>query len=236
LLRAITFDFWDTLYKAPQGQDQAGRRVAAFKQVLRSMGHMVKEEAIRAAILASWRYANDYQREYGLDITPKGHLDFLLQHLRLDLTLPEWQLAYQVYTSSLLGHPPRLNEGVLDTLPRLAGTYKLGLICNTGISPGKVLREIMQADDIFGWFDFMVFSDEVGWAKPNVKIFNYALENLQVKNTEAAHVGDDSITDITGAKKAGMTAVWLAPEGINRCTDCDYQIRSIDDLIDLFGA
>ena len=121
-----------------------------------------------------------------------------------------------------------------ETLPRLSEKYKLAVICNTGISPGKILREIMQADDIFRWFECLTFSDEVKWAKPNVKIFNYTLENLHVKNHEAAHIGDDIKTDVSGAKLAGMKAIWLASQPLECLTDCDYQVNSIAELVTLF--
>ena len=92
----------------------------------------------------------------------------------------------------------------------------------------------MKADDIFRFFDFLTFSDEVKWAKPNVKIFNYTLENLHVKNSEAAHVGDDIKTDVTGAKMAGMKAIWLASQPLECLIDCDYQVNSIAELVHLF--
>jgi HAD superfamily hydrolase (TIGR01549 family) len=234
LLRAITFDFWNTLYKAPAGQEMSNWRISAFQKILLQLGRPADPVLVRIAIEDCWRYAHKYQREYGMDITPRGHLDYILQQLRLDLKREEWQQVYQVFTSILLAHPPQLNEGVAETLPQLAEKYKLAVICNTGITPGLLLREIMKADDIFRFFDFLTFSDEVKWAKPNVKIFNYTLENLQVQNGEAAHIGDDSSSDVTGAKMAGMTAVWLAPLPMERCTDCDYQVSSVSELVKIF--
>lgn len=234
MLRAITFDFWDTLYKAPRGQELAGRRILAFQQAMARLGRPMDAALIGDAIQDCWRYAHQYQREYGLDITPQGHLDYILQQLHLDLKQEEWRQVYQVYTSVLLAHPPQLNEGVAETLPGLAQRFKLAVICNTGISPGVILRQIMKADDIFRFFEFLTFSDEVKWAKPNVKIFNYTLEKLQVKNIEAAHIGDDATTDVTGAKMAGMTAIWLAPPIEARCIDCDYKVSSISELTNLF--
>lgn len=236
MLRAITFDFWQTLYKAPPRREMVERRVISFQQILQEMGRSVDRETVENAVLHSWRYAHQYQRDQGLDITPAGQLDCILSYLHLNLGLQEWKRAYDVYTSLLQDHPPQVNEGVMETLPRLAEKYKLGLICNTGLSPGKMLRGLMEKDGLLPWFNFLVFSDEVGWAKPNVKIFNYALENLQVKNFEAAHVGDDNSTDILGAKNAGMIAVWLAPLPSERCTDCDYRVSSISELVDLFPA
>lgn len=234
MLKAITFDFWDTLYKAPAGQELLDRPISVFHQLLQQLGRTVEPDRIRSATQDCWRYAHEYQLQYGLDITPRGHIDHILQVLQMELTREEWHQAYQVYTNVLREKPPQLNDGVAETLPRLAEKYKLGVICNTGISPGKILREIMKADDIFRWFECLTFSDEVKWAKPNVKIFNYTLENLHVKNSEAAHVGDDLKTDVTGAKMAGMKAIWLASQPLECLTDCDYRVNSIAELVHLF--
>ncbi len=235
MLKAITFDFWDTLYKVPEGLIISGQRVAAFNQTIKSMGCEVEDEAVREAFQDCWQYAHEFQLDYGLDITPTGHVDFILGQLQLKLSPEDWERVYKVYTSVLIDFPPQLNEGVRETLAVLARKYKLAVICNTGVTPGLILREIMKVDDIHQFFNVLVFSDEVRWAKPNVKIFNYALNNLQVKNIEAAHIGDDSSTDVIGSKKAGMTAVWLAPEALEKTPYCDYHIRRVTELLTLFA-
>lgn len=235
MLKAITFDFWDTLYKAPDSMDMSSRRTAALAKTLREIGCNVEEEAIRQAFYDCWQYANHYQIECGLDITPRGHVEFILKQLRFNLSVEDWKRVYDVYTSILLDYPPQVNDGVQETLPRLAAKYKLAVICNTGVTPGIMLREIMKTDDIFRYFAFEVFSDEVLWAKPNIKIFNYALEKLQIRSSEAAHVGDNSSTDIVGAKRAGMTAIWLAPTVDTKTVECDFHIRGISELVTLLA-
>jgi len=235
VLKAITFDFWDTLYKVPDQMSMSNRRIAAFTKTLKAVGYEAEEEAIRQAFYDCWQHANHYQIECGLDITPRGHVEFILAQLRINLKREDWKRVYDTYTSILVDYPPQVNDDVYETLPRLAEKYKLAVICNTGVTPGILLREIMKTDDIFRNFAFEVFSDEVLWAKPNVKIFNYALEKLHIHSTEAAHVGDNRSTDIAGAKRAGMTAIWLAPQEAAKCAECDFHIRGIKELVTLFA-
>lgn len=234
MLKAMTFDFWDTLYKIPRNEGFFKRRVSTFQQALRETGNDVDTDSIREAFYDCWQYANHYQIECGLDLTPRGHLEYVLRQLGIDLSLADWKKAYEAYTSIRRECPPHLNDGVLEILPVLAARYKLAVICNTGVSPGLILRELMQKDGILDYFAVTVFSDEVRWAKPNVKIFEYTLEQLGVQNKEAAHVGDNTATDVAGAKAAGMTAVWLAPETDELSADCDYRISSLPELLDLF--
>lgn len=235
MLKAITFDFWDTLYKAPDGMSMSSRRIAAFSKTLQAIGHDMEEGTIRQAFYDCWQYANHYQIECGLDITPRGHVEFILAQLHLNLAPENWKRVYDVYTSILISFPPQVNDGVQETLPQLAEKYKLAVICNTGVTPGTMLREIMKMDDIFQYFAFAVFSDEVLWAKPNVKIFNYTLEKLQVHNSEAAHIGDNSSTDVIGAKRAGMTAIWLAPLAVEKIPECDFHVRGVKELVALLA-
>lgn len=235
MLKAITFDFWDTLYKAPDAMSMSSRRIAAFAKTLHAIGHNTEEEAIRQAFYDCWQYANKYQLDCGLDITPRGHVEFILAQLHLNLAPDNWKRIYDVYTTILLDFPPQVNDGVQETLPWLAEKYKLAVICNTGVTPGIMLREIMKMDDIFRYFACAVFSDEVQWAKPNIKIFNYTLEKLQVLNSEAAHIGDNRSTDVIGAKRAGMTAIWLAPLAVAKLPECDFHVRGIKELVTLLA-
>lgn len=63
------------------------------------------------------------------------------------------------------------------------------------------------------YFDFVVTSAAAGAAKPSPVIFEQALARAEVKAAEAVHVGDDPVTDIRGAKDAGMRTVWFNPGG-----------------------
>ncbi|MEN6462631.1 MAG: HAD family hydrolase [Syntrophomonas sp.] len=234
MIEAITFDFWNTLFKIPDDTVISKQRISNFYKVLLIGGYEVKVEDVATAFRECWEHANFCQRAYGREITPRGHVDFILKRLNLNLAGNIWDRVYHTYTTTLLEIPPVLNDDVKETLPVLAERYKLAVICNTGVTPGLILREFIKNNQLQNYFKMMVFSDEVGWAKPNVNIFRYTLEGIKVENSKAAHIGDDPITDIIGAKKAGMKAVWLAPNANWAVPECDYHVRSVKKLIDLF--
>lgn len=235
LLKAITFDFWNTLYKLTPDIRISERRIGALRQTLQKMGHELDEVTVRDAVREAWNHTHHRQRHEGIDIAPSGQVDLILETLHIQLDKPAWDQIYKVFTAVLIDLPPVLNEGVLETLPVLARSYKLAVICNTGVTPGTVLREIMKKDQIYDYFQLTVFSDEMTWAKPNPKIFVYTLEQLQVRPTEAAHIGDDSLTDVFGSKQAGMTSIWLATQGNEAVPECDHHISSFKELIELFA-
>ncbi|MBJ4296929.1 HAD-IA family hydrolase, partial [Salmonella enterica subsp. enterica serovar Typhimurium] len=58
--------------------------------------------------------------------------------------------------------------------------------------------------------DLLVISEQVGVAKPDPKIFNYALE--QAGNPDRSRVlmvGDTAESDILGGINAGLSTCWL---------------------------
>jgi putative hydrolase of the HAD superfamily len=229
MIRAITFDFWNTLYKGFNREGIFAGKMLEMSKVLQPWG--LNPSVLGEAFKAAWRKTQTMQRSCGRDPGPEGQLQFALEELNLQIDGAVRDDLYQIYTR--LDTPPRLNDDVEATLPVLTENFRLALICNTGITPGIILRELMKKDNILDYFALTVFSDEIGWAKPNTEIFNYTLKHLGVNNNEAAHVGDDEITDIMGAKKAGMKTVWLAPE---RETDelADYHIQRIREITDIF--
>ena len=55
----------------------------------------------------------------------------------------------------------------------------------------------------------MIFSDEVGVAKPSTSIFELALKDMKVEASNVVHIGDDQKNDVAGAKLAGMQTIWI---------------------------
>jgi putative hydrolase of the HAD superfamily len=98
-------------------------------------------------------------------------------------------------------------DGAEDTLGRLKeANFGLALICDTGLSPGRVVRELLDDCGLLKFLDCTCFSDEVGVPKPGSEIFLKALAELGVRPPEAIHIGDLRRTDIAGAHEVGMHA------------------------------
>jgi putative hydrolase of the HAD superfamily len=75
---------------------------------------------------------------------------------------------------------------------------------------------------IADYFDLMLFSDEVGIRKPNLKIFQIATQKLQTKPCSIVHVGDNLKSDVWGAKEAGFKAILLTTTaGRDRIAESD---------------
>src|SRR4029453_16977834 len=96
------------------------------------------------------------------------------------------------YGSPVLAHPPALQPGAAEAVRGLAASgVGLGIISNTGRTPGAILRRVLQASDLLKHFSVVSYSDEVGFRKPDAEIFRRTLTLAGVRPEEAAHIGDN---------------------------------------------
>ena len=123
------------------------------------------------------------------------------------------------FESISLTLPPQLLPGAVETLEELASQYRLGLICDTGLTPGRILRQLMQRDGLTSKFARLTFSDELGTTKPHRQNFLYTLSFLDASPEEAVHVGDLAPTDVAGALGAGMQAILCRADGQSTAAD-----------------
>jgi len=91
---------------------------------------------------------------------------------------------------------------ILSFLRSIKPKYKVGLISNawSGLR-SYIVRE--KFDDVF---HHLTISAEVGAAKPSAKIYEIALEQLQVKAKEAVFV-DDVLENIEACESLGMKGI-----------------------------
>ena len=204
-LRAVTFDFWGTLYQNAYADEE---RLELLRRALdrhdQSRGMDELEAAYRHAKSVWDRVWRDQQRSIPIE----RWLEELLGYL--DARLPEeaeGRLGETIESVYLGGDDPRPVPGVRDVLSSLSERYRLGLISDTGLTPGRILREVMRRDGLLSHFEALTFSDELGVAKPHPEPFLRTLDALKVEAGEAAHIGDLPETDLRGAREVGMKVV-----------------------------
>ena len=207
MLRAVTFDFWSTLFVDTRGAEREKLRGAVLAETLAQSGHRVTDQALSDALRASWDYFDSvWVREHR---TPRCAelVDAILASLGVRLPDESAGSLVDRFERLVLELPPEPMPGCVYTMPGLAERYRLAIICDTGYSPGSVLRRLLDHHGLLGHFAYAYFSDEHGMSKPDARVFIHVLEELGVRPGEAAHVGDIQRTDIAGAQGAGMMAV-----------------------------
>jgi HAD superfamily hydrolase (TIGR01549 family) len=91
-------------------------------------------------------------------------------------------------------------------LRALAKRYRLGVVTN-GID--RVQRSRLLAARLQPFFEVVVTSQGSGYAKPDPRILEVALEALGVPPRETVYVGDDPAVDGRVARAAGVGFVWV---------------------------
>jgi putative hydrolase of the HAD superfamily len=89
---------------------------------------------------------------------------------------------------------------------RTAG-IRTALVCDTGFTPGRVVRSLLARLGMLEHLEAAIFSDEIGVPKPHPRAFASALSALGTVAEGAVHVGDLRRSDVAGAQAAGMTSV-----------------------------
>lgn len=118
--------------------------------------------------------------------------------------------------------------GLHEMLSELrAGGVRLGVVTN-----GSTVhqRATIDALGIGDFFDAVLISEAEGLRKPDPRMFEHALERLDVGPTEAVFVGDHPEVDIAAAKRAGMRAVWKRDPYWGECPSADAAIDSLPAL------
>jgi putative hydrolase of the HAD superfamily len=133
----------------------------------------------------------------------------------------------------------RALDGARATLEALARTgVRRGLVCDTGLTPGRVVRLHLSRLGLLDLLEAQAFSDEVGVPKPKPGAFHAALGALGVDPADAqhtAHVGDLRSTDVAGARALGMTTIRIRAryDDTSSLDDADFVVDSHDALRDL---
>jgi putative hydrolase of the HAD superfamily len=244
MLRAVTFDLWQTLLlDTPEGLRKArAERVGGTHAILAREGHRIDIAAVDTAydtvgarLEALW---TDHR-----DAGSRRQVRMLLETLGIDGSVPpEGPIADALdlaYCLPILSALPVANAGAEDVLAALYGRgLRLALICNTGRTPGTMLRIVLERLGLSRYLSILTFSDEMGLRKPHPEIFLRTLAAVGVPPSEAAHVGDDVTTDVAGARGVGMRAIHLChPTSASRHSDGAPSISRLADLpAALFGA
>lgn len=235
---AVTFDLWDTLVKEhPGGGEKVARiRTGSIRALLASKGILHTDREIQDAYSKTGNFL-DMTWSKHRDMSVRDQILFMLSSIddKLAGRISYSDLAEleRIYAEGILKNPPALLPGAREALAAVSERgYKVGLISNTGRSPGTVLRVVMGNMGILDFFDKTTFSNEVLVRKPAEGVFRHTLESLRVFPSTAVHVGDSVESDVVGAKRVGMKAIQLITNGNAKSELADGYVTSMADLLE----
>jgi len=223
-IRAIFFDIDDTLYDSTlQVKNARENAIKAMKEaglrVTEEKGLLILEEIVR-------EFGSNYPYQF----------NELLKKLGYKFNPRIIAAGVAAYHSTKLAYLVPFPDTV-PTLLRLRDSgYKLGVITD-GISVKqweKLIRLGLQH-----FFHSVIISDDVGYEKPDDRIFKIAAKSIGYKPYESIMVGDRIDRDISGANKAGMVTVRILkgkyknqkPE--NEMEMPDYNIKNLMEILEI---
>jgi putative hydrolase of the HAD superfamily len=248
-VRAVAFDLGDTLWHFPHPRPPEALQRAHLKRLEAALtAHEADPDAapkLRQRLEDAWD-----EWDQAADAAGGAGPDYLAgtRGVMRELGLPDSRAAVAAVWQSMYLDGPflgrRLFADTHDTLKWLgAAGYRLAVITNRGHG-GEVFLEELHAYGLRDPFDVIVSSDQVGYRKPHPRIFEAALETMDLEAAEMAMVGDRPEADIAGANRLGMPSIWIRKvtpaDRVPTAEDQrpDYTIDELSELrsLDLFAG
>ena len=213
MIKAVLFDLDDTLIDRQKNVYDLFCHLIDEK-LPNLNDRMLREAMIQDCIL--WDQFGNVTRPYIVDRVEKKY----------NVSLGEFD-AIQWWLDNQGKYVYRFPE-TIDVLDYLKEKYVLGLVTN-GTVRGQ--NEKVDAAELRDYFSVIIISNEHEMRKPDQRLFEMALKELNVRPEEAVYVGDTYSNDIYGAWRAGIKPIWL--KTYNRCFSRGEPIETIDSLDEL---
>jgi 2-haloalkanoic acid dehalogenase type II len=122
-----------------------------------------------------------------------------------------------------------LYDDVVPALDRLHRRFRLFAASNGNAD--------LAAIGLAGYFEYALAARDAGMLKPDPRIFTLLLGRAGLAPAQALHVGDDAVADVEGARRAGVTPVWVNRAGAEwpAPSSPPLTVRTLTELADLLA-
>jgi 2-haloacid dehalogenase len=145
------------------------------------------------------------------------------------------ELASRLYLDSL-PDTVVLIDGARQLCETLAGIGEVGIITN-GVEHIQTRR--IASSGLQAHISFVSTSEASGYAKPDVRFFEYASKMARAfRKEDAVIVGDRLDADILGANRYGIESCWFNPERAANESEAvpTYEVSSLHDVVPALAA
>ncbi len=229
MLRAVFFDIDGTFFSTKEFAERA--RTAAIDAMIRTGVRLTPEELAQEL--------NEVIREFSSNYD--GHFDKLL--LRIPRRVYKGINPAMIVAAGVVAyHETKFRylepyEDAFEVLRRLARTDLVRGIITEGLEIKQAEKLIRLRLDSFLTRQAIFISHQLGISKTNVKLYQRACSDLNLKPSECMYVGDNPLTDIDPPNKIGMITVRMRREGryqdLEGETAPDYDIQNFWDLLEI---
>ena len=206
----LSFDLWLTLIKSnPEFKKQRVRLFKNFFGISKDIDEVF--DAVRYYDVL----CNKINEINGRNINTFDIYFLILQRLGVDINSVNTIMLEEFYGENekifMMYRPFLMHENIAEFF-RHVESYGLSmsLISNTGFIKGKTMRALIKSFDIDIFFCCQTYSDEVGYSKPNAKIYQAAYDQIvktkHIEKENILHIGDNYDADFLGAQNFGFKA------------------------------
>ena len=197
----------------------------------------LKEQSLSALERAYWDLLNhNYNRilsgEISMQDARQERMKHYLAHFDVQVDDQEAKTAVSLYRTAYEANL-RTVPGAEEVLDALNGRFQLSIITNglTQYQSQKLADLKLQS-----YFSHVFTSEAVGSKKPEARIFETALQAVNITAETAVMVGDDWDSDVIGSTQVGFTAVWLNRFNETKPTTKNvHEIQNLSELITTIG-
>ncbi len=224
-IEVIFFDIDGTLFDQRSAHELALTEISDKYEIFKDIS---KEELISAFREADERALKEFNDGVPLDKIRRQRSENILSSLDLDTNFSEefTSIFYHLYPSMDAGF-----KCIDDIVEKAKEEHEIGIISN-GSSEVQLTK--LKAINLLHHFDVLLFSEEMGYRKPDRRIFLKAANSMGTEPEKCLYVGDYYFADIFGADKVGMRTCWInhhdqKPDG----PEPDIEVNDICQLLPL---
>ena len=214
-LQAITFDLWDTIVHDDSDEPKRAALGLPTKRVQRrelvydaiNAIEPIDKKAVTLAYDTAEAAFNRVWHDQHVTWPIATRLQVILQGLGRSLPQEAFDRIVARHESMEIDIEPNLITGCAEALAKLSLRYRLAIVSDAIVTPGRRLRDLLEKHDVKKYFSGFAFSDEIGHSKPHRAMFASAAEQMGVEIEQMVHIGDRDHNDIQGPHALGMKAV-----------------------------
>jgi HAD superfamily hydrolase (TIGR01549 family) len=229
--KAVLFDLDDTLFDHTHSSRQGLAAIIKDHHNLQQAPSL-EVEMLYARLLEE-HHIQVLQKKISLEQARFNRVQKLFEYYEV---LAEEQQIEQAIEQYVEGYrlARQTVPGSLQLLQALHGRVHIAIVTNN-ITAEQ--REKLQVCGLEPFVDTLITSEEVGAIKPDLAIFESALQRIGCSAQEAVMLGDSWSADIIGAQRAGIRAIWLNRTGMT-CPDLALatELQALEPLDEVLAA
>ncbi|MRX66997.1 putative hydrolase of the HAD superfamily [Flavobacterium resistens] len=206
----LSFDLWLTLIKSnPEFKQKRNLLFKDFFEIEHGIDKV--NEVVRYYDVL----CNNINEKTGSNIDTYEIYYLILSALDVDLEKNDTHRLFEFYKQTeelFLNYKPVLIYSDIEKVFKEVTNQdkSVSILSNTAFIKGKVLRKLLEYYDLAEYFKFQIYSDEVGFSKPNMAIFQLVFDEInkykKIDKKDVLHIGDNSVADYNGAIQFGFNA------------------------------